>query len=306
MNQLTEIKKYLSTEDNKVTVQDNYIEMLLKLHPKCKPTAIIEHINTIQLSCANPFKKQVYFTSYFSKKLGHSVGTTVFSYRFFEDQANKTKEFEGCECEIGVDEYFDPSNGEVKKTLKAIATAHRKNRKPVIFEAWYPEMVQKDFKGQPQSTWKSMPHLMLRKCAIAGALRSAFPETVGTFLIEEEVNKEYDESAEKIVELENDIETTAKKVEKEKAIVKNMEDRPDKEQSIEYIKKLCGEITKGMKKNEKVDWLAKTLNVYAFGQFKDFELIQLNDVIEKLKSIKKEPIVINQVITVDDIPFDDK
>ena len=45
---------------------------------------------------------------------------------------------------------------------------------------------------------------MLRKCAIAGALRSQFPETVGTFLIEEEIQLE-DPDAEKIAELESDI-----------------------------------------------------------------------------------------------------
>jgi len=303
-NQLVEIKKFLATDDLVCSVQDSYIEMTLKLHPQCKPSAIIEHINAIQLSGANPFKKQVYFTSYFSKKLGYSIGTTVFAYRFFEDQANKTNEFEGCDCLVEVGEYFEPEKGEVAKTLKATATAKRKGRSDVTFVAWYPEFVQKGFNGKPQSVWADKPHTMLRKCAIAGALRSQFPETVGTFLIEEEVNKEFDADAEKIAELQNDVETTAKTVEKEEKMLEDMKERPTKEKLLVAITALCSEITTNMTKDNKVKWMSENLKVDNFGRLKTFKVAELKNIAEKLEKLKSQPIVLDKAITTKDIPFD--
>lgn len=280
-----EIRGFLASDDVITKIGDEYIKMILKLHPDVKPSAIIEHLNLVQMSGANPYKKQVYFTSYKSKRLGYSVGTTVFSYRFFEDRANQTKEFEGCTCEVSVDDYFDPIKGEMVKTLKAVALAKRTGRADVTFTAWYPEFVQYLF-GDVTSIWKSKPHVMLRKCAIAGALRSQFPETLGTFVIEEEYGDLEIEKAETIQQVESDIETTSVQIEKDKENRQSIMDATRKEPVIEEIKKLSSEITSHMNKEDKVEWMNKTLLIDRFERLKGNNLDYLKALVEKLKGIK--------------------
>lgn len=293
-----EIKSYLSNENIKRELADNYIQMILKTNPQVTKSAVIEHLNLVQLSGANPYKKQVYFTSYFSKKLGHAVGSTVFSYRFFEDVANQTKDFLGCPCEVTVSEYFDPNKGEFKKTLKAVARATRKDREPIVFEAWYPEFVQTDRNGNPNSIWKEKPHVMLRKCAIAGALRSQFPETLGTFIIEEEFGDIEQEKSEKSAAIEVESKKVEDKIKQEKQIIENAKESGKKADVVEAIISVCKQITEGMTLNQKGEWMVENLKVQNFEQLKGKLVKDLRSLLEELQNKISEPVVVS-----DELPY---
>lgn len=289
--EIEEIKSYLAKDDVKRIVQDEYINMILRLHPDVKKSSVIEHLNLVALSGANPHKKQVYFTSYFSKKLGYAVGTTVFSYRFFEDVANQTGEFLGCDCNVMVDEYFNPLIGEFNKTLKAVAIAKRQNRDDVTFTAWYPEFVQKNYKGEVNNMWSEKPHTMLRKCAIAGALRSQFPETLGSFLIEDEITQsDYDR-----IEHSQSIDAEYEHVkEKEKKHNENLEralTSKTKEPLIEEVNKKINLITSGMDIEQKIKWITLNLKIDSTARLKDFKVDDLKSMLNELIKLEKEPII---------------
>lgn len=293
-DKMAEIKSFLSTDNIKRKLADNYINMILKLHPKVPPSQIIEHLNMVQMSGANPYKKQVYFVSYSSKKLGHDVGATVFSYRFFEDQANKTNEFEGCTCVIEVGDYFDPIAGESKKTLKAMAVANRKGRKSVEFVAWYPEFVQTGWGGEPNAIWKSKPHTMLRKCAIAGALRSQFPETLGSFIIEDEYGSEHQEIAENQASVETDIEKAKQIEHTESETQERIDNSTTKDPVIERIEDLFNKITSGFTIDKKARWMNENLLIDNMKRLKSKDLAGLKNTAKRLEGIVSKPIVMER------------
>lgn len=290
---IQEAKKYLAKDGIKQRLTDDYIGMIFKLHPKIKMSSVIEHLNLVQLSGANPHKKQVYFTSYFSKKLDHSVGTTVFSYRFFEDVANQTGELIGCPCEVSVDEYFDPIKGEAVKTIKAVARAKRKGREDEVFTAWYPEFVQRKHDGTPNSMWKEKPYVMLRKCAVAGALRSQFPETLGSMLIQEEIKVSDFEEDTAIAEMEAASKETQKQIEQDKEKKEQLKNAKQKEPVVEEIKNTCGRITKGMSRDQKMKWLSANLFIDDFSRLKDRKLDDLKDMLESVQKKEKEAVVMD-------------
>lgn len=287
MNELTkqveEIKSYLNTDKNDIQrqVTDNYINMVLRLNPNVRKSDVVDHVNLIQMSGANPFKRQVYFTSYKRKNDSYAQGTTVFSYRFFEDSANKTGEYEGCEHEVGVGEYFDPNTGETVKTLKATATVHRKGRAPLTFTAWYPEYVKTKYGGEPNSMWKSMPYAMLTKCAIAGALRSQFPETLGSFYVAEEM--QFEEPSESIETQYKKVEENSKKLENK---ISELEGCKTKKPIIEAIQENSHSFLSGLDFEQTEKWMMKNLGVDSMKRLDTYTVSELKELLVKTTSMQ--------------------
>jgi|GEM_PF-5857773 len=299
-NQLTEVKKFLNDgKDLKQTVADNYIEMIMRKYPDIQTSSLINHINLVNYTGANPFNGQVHFVAFFDKRLNCRVGSTVFSYRFFEDRANQTGEFKNCTCEIGKAEYFDPNKGEDITTLRAVATAYRKDREPVEFVAWYPE-----FKDTTKPLWRTKPHTMLRKCAIAGALRSAFPETLGNMYIGEEIGDEQQDNEIKIVQNEIDVKTAKEEAIKEEEMLERIKTSKQKAVVVEGLTGMINNKVKGMELPDKVAWMQEHAKVDSVARLKEKTLKELREIFDHLYSIRKEPIVLKDRITTDELPFD--
>jgi len=131
---------------------------------------VFTFLNMCKYLKLNPFLKEIYLIKY-----KDSPATFVISYQTLLKRAEENKNFNGYETEI---------KGEIPN-MTAIATVYRKDRSyPVKITVNYSEAVKTIMDRQtkelrPTNMWKSMPEWMLRKVALARALKEAFPSAVG-------------------------------------------------------------------------------------------------------------------------------
>lgn len=120
----------------------------------------------------NPFKREIWFI-----KTGQGGVQMMTGINGFYQIANKHPMYDGTETEI-VEE-----NGRI---IKAVARVHRKDRKiPSVAEAYMEEY------AKPYGNWKTMPRVMISKCAESMALRKAFPQELNGLYSTEEMPREF-------------------------------------------------------------------------------------------------------------------
>jgi len=107
----------------------------------------------------NPFKREIHFAKY-----GNSPGQVIVGYETYIKRAERTGQLDGWSVWIEKDDVGE----------KAVIEIHRKDRSRSF--RW--EVYREEF-DKKQSTWKAMPHFMLKKVAISQGFRLAFPEEVG-------------------------------------------------------------------------------------------------------------------------------
>ena len=131
---------------------------------------VFTFLNMCKYLKLNPFLKEIYLIKY-----KDSPATFVISYQTLLKRAEENKNFDGYETEV---------KGEIPN-MTATATVYRKDRSyPVKIAVNYSEAVKTVMDRQtkelrPTNMWKSMPEWMLRKVALARALKEAFPSAVG-------------------------------------------------------------------------------------------------------------------------------
>jgi phage recombination protein Bet len=131
---------------------------------------VFTFLNMCKYLKLNPFLKEIYLIKY-----KDSPATFVISYQTLLKRAEENKNFNGYETEI---------KGEIPN-MSATATVYRKDRSyPVKIAVNYSEAVKTVLDRQtkelrPTNMWKSMPEWMLRKVALARALKEAFPSAIG-------------------------------------------------------------------------------------------------------------------------------
>jgi phage recombination protein Bet len=107
----------------------------------------------------NPLKREIHFVKY-----GNSKASIVVGYEVYLKRADRTGKLNGWSVTIEKD-----SMGE-----KAVCTINRKDwDEPFVWEVYREEF------DKEQSTWKAMPYFMLKKVAIAQAMRMCFPDELG-------------------------------------------------------------------------------------------------------------------------------
>ena len=137
---------------------------------------VVQFLNMCKYLKLNPFLKEIYLIKY-----KDSPATFVISYQTLLKRAEENKNFDGYETEV---------KGEIPNMI-ATATVYRKDRNyPVKVTVNYSEAVKKVLDRQtkearPTNMWKSMPEWMLRKVALARALKEAFPTAVGNAQVSE-------------------------------------------------------------------------------------------------------------------------
>ena len=131
---------------------------------------VVQFLNMCKYLKLNPFLKEIYLIKY-----KDSPATFVISYQTLLKRAEENKNFNGYETEV---------KGEIPN-MTATATVYRTDRSyPVKIAVNYSEAVKTVMDRQtkelrPTNMWKSMPEWMLRKVALARALKEAFPSAVG-------------------------------------------------------------------------------------------------------------------------------
>jgi phage recombination protein Bet len=131
---------------------------------------VFTFLNMCKYLKLNPFLKEIYLIKY-----KDSPATFVISYQTLLKRAEENKNFDGYETEV---------KGEIPNMI-ATATVYRKDRSyPVKITVNYSEAVKTVLDRQtkelrPTNMWKSMPEWMLRKVALARALKEAFPSAIG-------------------------------------------------------------------------------------------------------------------------------
>jgi len=131
---------------------------------------VFTFLNMCKYLKLNPFLKEIYLIKY-----KDSPATFVISYQTLLKRAEENVNFDGYETEV---------KGEIPN-MTATATVYRKDRSyPVKITVNYSEAVKTVMDRQtkelrPTNMWKNMPEWMLRKVALARALKEAFPSAVG-------------------------------------------------------------------------------------------------------------------------------
>ena len=131
---------------------------------------VFTFLNMCKYLKLNPFLKEIYLIKY-----KDSPATFVISYQTLLKRAEENKNFNGYETEV---------KGEIPN-MTATAVVYRKDRSyPVKITVNYSEAVKTVLDRQtkelrPTNMWKSMPEWMLRKVALARALKEAFPSAIG-------------------------------------------------------------------------------------------------------------------------------
>ena len=131
---------------------------------------VVQFLNMCKYLKLNPFLKEIYLIKY-----KDSPATFVISYQTLLKRAEENKNFDGYETEV---------KGEIPN-MTARATVYRKDRSyPIKITVNYSEAVKTVMDRQtkelrPTNMWKSMPEWMLRKVALARALKESFPSAVG-------------------------------------------------------------------------------------------------------------------------------
>jgi phage recombination protein Bet len=290
----------LSKDSKDVTrsFEDNYVNHIFKYYQALKVPVndIVRFFHKAQITGANPVMDQIFLIPRNTKIKGHNgqqdrwetVGTIVFHYSFLELKAHQSGEYEGYESETGPDNYFDPIKLEERKMLRSKVAVTRKGRR-FTFIAWWDEYVQTNQYGVT-AQWKGKPAFMIEKCALAGALRRAFPEWLTGVYAQEELGA---------IEKDDDAIETTFKQQAEVAKVAEIEERIEKKLlSTEQVEKVDGLIeairiematlTKGANAAKKGLAMHEHLGVTKFEDLKKKPLEELEVLLPKVKAVNEE------------------
>jgi phage recombination protein Bet len=173
----------------------NYLTLLKNANPNLADIYFIDFIHKCQITGADPRLNQIYLITHksFNKDLQQQEfkGTVIFAYLFFIQMAQKTGQLEDWGVECIDDTYTDIATGRKRPSYTSTCWVKRKGQSKVTYTAYLWELA-KQYNGTLSSTWASAPKLMLNKCAVANAFRWAFPETLGSFYIQDEIKDAID------------------------------------------------------------------------------------------------------------------
>jgi len=296
---LTNYSSQLLSKDNpdvRRAFEQNYVEQVFKHYLALKVPAddIIKYFHKAQVTGADPLRDQIYLIPRQTKvKDGGqerwvTVGTIVFSYHFVETKAVESKEYDGYTIKTGVAKYFDPILAKEKDMLMSEATVTRKG-KQYPFTAWWDEYVQTNSYGVT-AQWKGKPHLMLEKCAKAGALRAAFPEWLSGAYTQEEMGaiEKDDEAIETTFKQEKEVEKHQAIEERIQSKLESAENVDQIEATMELIKKEMATLTDGSSVADKGKTMFEQLGVKKFEELKNKPLAELAVLLDKVKAVVTE------------------
>ena len=182
-----EIVSYQSLDGKLVEITPKaIIDVITKGNQYINEGEVETFINLCKFQQLNPFVNEAYLLKYDNKK----PATMVVAKEALQKRAELNPQYDGQEDGIVVVD----KNGNEKDVVGAIipqgcnlvggwCKVYRKDRRiPITVRVSFKEY------NKGQSSWLSMPCTMIRKVAIAQALRGAFPNALGNMYAEEEVS----------------------------------------------------------------------------------------------------------------------
>jgi phage recombination protein Bet len=133
----------------------------------------------------NPFKNEIYATYVWNSSTGREELTPIVSIHGLRKLARKGGKY----SHTGTAEIQKDTEGNLESvTVPVFGLVNGEPREFTKYTAFYNEFVRKSKEGNPISNWKTMPIVMLTKCAEANAIRQAFD--ISGIYIEEEISRE--------------------------------------------------------------------------------------------------------------------
>ena len=181
---------------NDVTKRDllnlAYAKKFILDNPNLDASYVIEFLHKIQETGANPYFGDIYCIPY-EVRGGGVKANIMFGYQFLLSKVKSTGEYDGYEGPVFTEhvENWNPLTNESRQTATCQVIVYRKNHMPTKYTAdfWEFAKIKQDYRtgaDQLQSTWRNWK-IMLEKCALANALRRAFPEVLRGIYCKEEM-----------------------------------------------------------------------------------------------------------------------
>lgn len=187
-----------TTETGQVLTADTVKNYLVSGNGNVTDQEVLMFIELCKAQHLNPFIREAYLIKFGSSPANIVVGKDVFVKR-----AHRNPDYEGMRAGIVV----ATKDGEIKEregSLKAPGEeliggwceVYVKNKKHPI-----KSLVSLEEYSKSQATWKQMPMVMIRKCAIVTALKEAFPEDLAGMYDSAEIKNVPDKLPEKEVKV---------------------------------------------------------------------------------------------------------
>lgn len=154
----------VSTINEQNTITEKLLnDYLTTITDKLNPSQRMQFIAVAQAFNLNPFKREIYATTYRNKDGGTTM-SIVTGYEVYLKRAEMNPNYDGFETEFHV----------VDKQINCSCKVYRKDRRmPITSCVWMGEY------NTGKSLWATKPKTMLEKVAIATAFRRAFPTDFG-------------------------------------------------------------------------------------------------------------------------------
>lgn len=166
-----------------VTLSINEVEQFItKGNAKITESEAYNFIQLCKYSELNPFLNEAYLV-----KFGQQPAQMIVSKEAYMKRANRNPNFNGFKAGVVVmrnNEIFHKEGQTIYPNEQLIGGWARVYRKDIEND-FYQEVSLQEY-GKGQATWKQMPANMIRKNALVGALREAFPEDLGGMYTEDE------------------------------------------------------------------------------------------------------------------------
>ena len=187
-----------TTETGQVLTADTVKNYLVSGNGNVTDQEVLMFIELCKAQHLNPFIREAYLI-----KFGNSPANIVVGKDVFLKRAHRNPDYEGMRAGIVI----ATKNGEIKEregSLKAPGEeliggwceVYVKDKKHPI-----KSIVSLEEYSKSQATWKQMPMVMIRKCAIVTALREAFPEDLAGMYDSAEIKNVPDKLPEKEVKV---------------------------------------------------------------------------------------------------------
>ena len=165
---------YKDVRGEEIRLTGSMVKEYISTDPSVTTKEVVMFLQLAKFLHLNPFLKEIYLVKYKGAPAQY-----IISYHALLERAEQNQNYDGFEVKV---------EGKIPD-MKATATVYRKDKShPFTVEVDYSEVVKmvtdkKTGKPRPMGPWATMPKWMLRKVAVARALKEAFPGITGPAIV---------------------------------------------------------------------------------------------------------------------------